>query len=244
MSSHSTKDVAELGRIMGIWAHPDDETWMSGGIMAIARKNKQPVCCISATKGELGNQDPDKWQTNRLGLIREKELQAALDLLGVSCHHWLGFKDADCENVSNKSAVAKIIPIIQEFQPDTILTFGPTGTTGHPDHITVGAWAKQALQALDRTKTNLLTNVVPHEWYTSEGMLIDKKINYYFNIDTPPLALQQDIELCITLPDEILVLKLAALRAQTSQTEKLFAQADLDDIKNMIKTECFNLASF
>ncbi len=49
-------DVAQLGTILGIWAHPDDETWSSAGLMAMAADNGQRVVCVTATYGENGVQ--------------------------------------------------------------------------------------------------------------------------------------------------------------------------------------------
>lgn len=53
-------DVKQLGRIMGIWAHPDDETWCAAGLLAMAADNGQDTCCVTITKGELGVQDESR----------------------------------------------------------------------------------------------------------------------------------------------------------------------------------------
>src|SRR5918998_1048475 len=57
--------VAELGTILGIWAHPDDEAYLSGGLMAMARDNGSRVVCVTATRGELGTPDPAAWPPRR-----------------------------------------------------------------------------------------------------------------------------------------------------------------------------------
>ena len=51
----TAENVAELGTILGIWAHPDDEAYLSAGLMALARDNGQRVVCVTATRGELGH---------------------------------------------------------------------------------------------------------------------------------------------------------------------------------------------
>jgi LmbE family N-acetylglucosaminyl deacetylase len=43
----SHTDVKELGSILGVWAHPDDEAYLTGGLMAAAIANGQPVACSS-----------------------------------------------------------------------------------------------------------------------------------------------------------------------------------------------------
>ena len=49
----------ELGTILGIWAHPDDEAWLSAGLMARAVDAGSRIVCVTATRGELGVQDAD-----------------------------------------------------------------------------------------------------------------------------------------------------------------------------------------
>ncbi|HLZ38595.1 MAG TPA: PIG-L family deacetylase, partial [Mycobacteriales bacterium] len=51
----SPSGVADLGTILGIWAHPDDEAYLSAGLMAIARGAGSRVVCATATRGELGS---------------------------------------------------------------------------------------------------------------------------------------------------------------------------------------------
>ena len=52
-------------------------------------------------------------------------------------HRWLDYPDGGCAAVDAEEAVARIAAIIDEVRPDTVLTFGPDGGTGHPDHIAV-----------------------------------------------------------------------------------------------------------
>ena len=66
----SASDVAELGTILGIWAHPDDEAYLSGGLMALARDAGPRVVCVTATRGELGTPDPATWPPDRLAAER------------------------------------------------------------------------------------------------------------------------------------------------------------------------------
>ena len=65
-------------------------------------------------------------------------------MLGVRHHHCLGYPDGGLVDVDPGSAVARLTALIDQVQPDTIVTFGPDGFTGHPDHRAVGHWATQA----------------------------------------------------------------------------------------------------
>ena len=92
----TSDDVAELGTILGIWAHPDDEAYLSGGLMALARDNGQRVVCVTATRGERGTPDPVAWPPDRLAAERTQELAQCLSVLGVHEHHWLDYRDGEC----------------------------------------------------------------------------------------------------------------------------------------------------
>src|SRR5574338_1709557 len=111
------KDIASFGSILGIWAHPDDETFASGGLAAIASANGQRVCCVTATKGEAGVYRPQDWPADSIALTRAQELSTAQDILGIDEHHWLDYDDGNCSEVDDEKAVQRILPIIHEFQP-------------------------------------------------------------------------------------------------------------------------------
>ena len=62
--------VRALGTIVGVWAHPDDEAYLSAGLMAAAVDAGNHVLCITATRGELGTSDPSAWPPDRLAPVR------------------------------------------------------------------------------------------------------------------------------------------------------------------------------
>lgn len=76
--------------------------------------------------------------------VREKELAECLSILGVKEHHWLDYVDDTCEAVPHEEAVLKLEGIFNDVQPDSVLTFGPEGLTGHPDHMAVSRWTSVA----------------------------------------------------------------------------------------------------
>ena len=89
-------EIRELGTVLSIWAHPDDEAYLCGGIMAIAAAAGSRVVCVTATRGELGVTDPMRWPPEQLPAIREAEIAACLEILGVKEHRWLGYPDGGC----------------------------------------------------------------------------------------------------------------------------------------------------
>ena len=76
--------------------------------------------------------------------VREREWHASLAALGVTEHHLLGLTDGTCAAAPHDLIVAHLAHIIGAVAPDTIVTFGPDGMTGHEDHQTVSAWATDA----------------------------------------------------------------------------------------------------
>ena len=64
--------------LLGVWAHPDDEAYLSAGLMAEYRRRGDRVSVITATLGERGTSDPEAWPPHKLAGLREHELRASL----------------------------------------------------------------------------------------------------------------------------------------------------------------------
>jgi LmbE family N-acetylglucosaminyl deacetylase len=227
----------DLGTVLGIWAHPDDEVYLSGGLMAAARDAGNRVVCVTATLGEHGTADPLGWPPERLGRVRADELRASLAVLGVGEHHQLGLPDGGCAAEPFDVVVDKIAAIVGEVRPDTVLTFGPDGFTGHQDHRTVGAWATAA-HARAGSGARLL-------YAASTGEFLDAWRHVYDRIDVwmaddvpvrfPSAALAVHLSLSATEADR----KLVALRAQATQTAGLVALLGADTVRDWCATEAF-----
>jgi LmbE family N-acetylglucosaminyl deacetylase len=215
-------DTTKLGTIMGIWAHPDDESFMVGGILSMAAAAGQKVICITATKGEAGVQNESKWPAATLAETRSKELAAALKILGIKEQQWLGYTDGGCADVSDDEAVAKIIDLINKYTPDTIITFPPDGMTGHPDHQSVSRWARLAA-AKSGSNPEVYFAVQTQESYDSFLKVMDEQFNVYFATDNPIFIPQDKCDMHFLLPPDIAERKTAALKAQESQFDAMFA---------------------
>lgn len=217
----TTEDIKKLGTIMGVWAHPDDDTYSMGGIMAAAVQNGQTVVIVTATRGEAGVQDEKRWPAAELSKIRTEEMAAALNILGVKHHYWLDYPDGGCKNADQHKATDKIAEIIAAYKPDTILTFGPEGMTGHDDHKTVSVWANlAALKAGSNIKIYYAINTQEQYRALVEA---DKQFNIFFNINEPPVCRSGECAVHFELTEDQYKLKLAALHAMPSQTEALLS---------------------
>jgi LmbE family N-acetylglucosaminyl deacetylase len=213
-------EVAELGTILGVWAHPDDEAYLSAGVMRIALENGQRVVCITATTGELGTDDPFTWPPDVLAPVRRMELRAsfaalASDVDGVIEHHWLDYRDGHCAHIKPDVGAAQIGALIDRVQPDTVLTFDPGGLTGHPDHQAVAEWTTLALET--RVGIEHLETVVPRSWVEQFSDAVD--ISAYFDDDYPHIVDDSDVDLNLVLDDDLWTIKDRALRAHATQAD-------------------------
>lgn len=126
-----------------MWAHPDDEAFLSAALMARARDQGYRVVVATATLGEHGTTDPVRWPPARLAVVRQDELVRSLAAVGVHEHRCLGHRDGALQRVPAAVALDQVAGLIEEVRPDTIVTFGPDGMTGHPDHRTVSSWVSR-----------------------------------------------------------------------------------------------------
>jgi LmbE family N-acetylglucosaminyl deacetylase len=236
MTITDPKDISQLGTILGVWAHPDDESVNSAGIIAAAVQNGQQVICITATKGELGVQDVNRWPAEKLGEIRADELAKALDILGVKEHHWLGYRDGECSKISDEEGADRVIEYIDKYRPDTILTFGPDGLTGHIDHQTVSKWVDLANRGAN---INVYHSVINEEIYNNYLNKLDKQFNMFFNIDEPPLRSKEQCDIALELTTELIRKKYNALKAMPSQYESVFTNTSDDLFDKAFSYECF-----
>ncbi len=232
----SPGDVKRLGTILAIWAHPDDESFCAGGLLAAAVQNGQTVVCVTATKGEAGVQDAKRWPPAQLGDIRAHELQQALNALGVAHHYWLDCQDGRCQQADKTQIMQQLTQLINRYQPQTILTFGPDGLTGHPDHQCVSEWVTDVTKGTDIA----IYHVVQEETsYRSELAEADKQFQIYFNISRPPLRKKADCDIGLALDKDLLTTKRRALEVMPSQTEALLAGMSPQALQALIGTECF-----
>ncbi len=228
MAIKNTEDIKRLGSILCVFAHPDDETFTAAGILAAAVKNGQQVVCITATKGEEGVQDESRWPKESLAETRKSELEQALNLIGVKEHHWLDYQDGKCISADEEKAVSKVAQLVEKYQPDTVLTFGKDGYTGHDDHKTVGVWAKKACSKCSKTP-QVYCVAQPRELYDKYLKSLDDKHNIFFNIDKPNLVSEQESDIYFELDEGLKQLKLETLKVMPSQTENLLSSSNITD---------------
>jgi LmbE family N-acetylglucosaminyl deacetylase len=154
-------------RILGLFAHPDDETFCAGGTLAKYVDAGAEAMVVSFTQGEAGQiRDAGKATRRILGKVRAQELINACEQLGVQQAVCLDYGDGRLHTLDLTILVEKIVEIIRSFKPDIIVTFGADGAYGHPDHIAVSIATTDALPlANDPTAfpAQLEAGLTPHQ---------------------------------------------------------------------------------
>jgi LmbE family N-acetylglucosaminyl deacetylase len=229
-----------LGTLLGVWAHPDDETYLAAGLMAHAAGEGSRVVCVTATKGEGGSWDEKRWPSETMGEVRAGELMRSLDLLGVKEHHWLGYLDGSCAVVPSAEAVSKVRAIMEEVQPDSVLTFGPDGMTDHADHKAVCAWTTEAYRLAAKPGATLYYATTTPEW-VEEFAPRFAKFNV-FAAGFPPVTKPEDLGINFELAPDLLRRKLEAIECHVSQVEYMLRYFGEDFFREAHKFEAFALA--
>ena len=157
---------AQVGRpIVAVFAHADDERVIGPLLSRLAREGRETHLVI-ATDGAKGVRDFARIPAGaELAAARVKEANCAARRLGVRKLHLLGLPDGGLASfdVLGKLRTA-LVAIIDSLEPAAIITFGPEGGTGHPDHRLVGNVVTQIVQADARYATvDLLYASLPTE---------------------------------------------------------------------------------
>ncbi len=133
-------------RLLCVLAHPDDETLGVGGTLAKYASEGIETYVVSATRGERGRfGDAPHPGLEIVGQTREKELRAAAAILGVRSVSFLDYIDGDIDKADPNEAVTRIVQKIRLIRPQVVVTFGPEGGYGHPDHIAVSQFTTAAI---------------------------------------------------------------------------------------------------
>jgi LmbE family N-acetylglucosaminyl deacetylase len=209
-------------RLLGVWAHPDDECYLSAGLMGRVVGSGGSVRVVCATSGERGTDDPTLLGTGRFARLRRAELAASLAELGVDDVRILGLGDGQCTEVDPGRMVDELTGEIRSFGPDAIVTFGPDGITGHLDHLAVSRWATAA--RAQTGSAGLLYAVVTRD-HAARHRDLEERLGLYAELDggRPASVLWSRVALQVPLERDELARKRRALAGHGSQTDALAA---------------------
>jgi LmbE family N-acetylglucosaminyl deacetylase len=146
--------------LLAVHAHPDDETIVTGGILARYSAEGVRTVIVTCTRGDVGGvADNVRVDASGLGALRERELNAAAATLGISRLDVLGYGDSGMlratdnrpvnafSNVDVGAAADQLLRIIEQERPQVMVTYDETGGYGHPDHVKAHQVAVAAFEA-------------------------------------------------------------------------------------------------
>lgn len=145
--------------LLCVHPHPDDETIACGGVLARYADQGHRVMVVTCTGGEEGE--------NLAGIdlggvdmtsVRRREMRAALGILGVDDHVWLGYRDSGMADTAANdhpdsfhradldAAGARLAAVMRDWRPDVVVSDDDRGSYGHPDHVKAHAVTDRAIQ--------------------------------------------------------------------------------------------------
>jgi LmbE family N-acetylglucosaminyl deacetylase len=168
-------------RLMGVYAHPDDETFGNGGTLALYSRRGAETHVVCATRGEVGEAPEDRRGYESIPAMREAELDCAAKILGLTSLRYLGYRDSgmtgsehnahpECTaNAPVEDVARRIAHHIREVRPQVVITFDPIGGYRHPDHIAVHRGTVEAFRMASDASIELggLAPYAPQKLYFS-----------------------------------------------------------------------------
>jgi LmbE family N-acetylglucosaminyl deacetylase len=156
--------MASVLRLLCIFAHPDDESLTCGGTLARYASEGVETSLIVATRGERGwfGDWRDYPGEKVLGVIREQELRHACEELGIARLDFLDYCDGDVDLADETKMVAKLVRLLREIRPHVVITFGPEGLYGHPDHIAISQFTTSAILLAADQQYPYAVDLAPH----------------------------------------------------------------------------------
>ncbi|MGI9068896.1 MAG: PIG-L deacetylase family protein [Pyrinomonadaceae bacterium] len=248
--------------LLAVFAHPDDESLAMGGTLARYAQAGVDVSLVCATRGEWGLiSDPTIVTRENLGEVREQELRAACRVLGITHLHFLDCPDSDVNHTDWPEVEAKIVSHIRELQPDVIVTFGPDGLYGHPDHIAVSTlttaafksageacqFTEQFAQGLGPHRASKLYYAQFPQNFAAEliaALSVEHDAPQLWGFDADMFGVPEElITTTIDVADEVSK-KIEALRCHRTQLEadNVFALIDEHTARRFLSREYFRLA--
>jgi len=133
-------------RILAVFAHPDDET-PAAPLLAKCAAEGCDVFLALVTSGQKGNANTSIPPGEELGAVREQEARCAAAALGIHEPIFLRFMDGELSQPAVAPAiVARLRQLFDDLRPQDVITWGPDGGSGHPDHRAVSNLVTQVFQ--------------------------------------------------------------------------------------------------
>ena len=173
-------------RILGVFAHPDDEVFVAGGTFAKYVSRGAAAMVLCATRGEAGQiRDARVATRHTLGAVREHELREACAVLGIQQVTCLDYADGRLRDADFDDLVASVTAAMRAFGPDVVITFGQDGAYGHPDHVTISGATTRAFDLVGRPDGDDRQPRLYHSHFArSRVLLLDRLARWLVGLET------------------------------------------------------------
>jgi mycothiol S-conjugate amidase len=148
IDSHWLEDKPARRTLLVMFGHPDDESFGPGGTLARYAATGVAVHYVCATRGECGTVAPAFLEGYKdIAELRTAEQDCAAKALGLRAVHYLGYRDSGMPGTPDnqhpnafaaaplEKVTGQMVALVRALRPQVLLTFGPYGGYGHPDHI-------------------------------------------------------------------------------------------------------------
>ena len=168
--------------ILGIFAHPDDESLACGGTLARLADAGARVIVVCASHGEAGSVcDPSLVPAgDNLGRVRARELVEAAAVLGIAEVTVLDHPDGELRWAHVPELHTEIVRLLERHRPDAVITFAEDGLYWHLDHIGVHERTYTAVVSLGTSAPPLYYVTMP------EGIMLRVVEAAHAKLGAPP----------------------------------------------------------
>jgi len=201
-----------------VLAHPDDESMGAGGLIVRHTRNNMLVRLVCATRGEQGwGGRPPGARKEDLAKIRTAELEAASKALAIVEVELWDYPDGGVDGTDRAEISDRIGQVIRDFGPAAVITWGPDGGYGHPDHIAIGACTDAAVAAIGEDDRPALYHLAIDEQLAGSYRELINLVPT--DGEAMPLAVADHVDVIFELsPDEV-KMKLRAIYCHESQLQ-------------------------
>lgn len=200
-----------------VLAHPDDEAMGTGGLVLRHTRNEIPTTLVCATYGEAGwmGKPPGAKQED-LAEIRARELEDAAAALGLTGVELWDYPDGGVKDSDQQEITQRIWEHVTKARPRVVVTWGPDGGYGHPDHIAVGACTDAALSSMAEGDRPALYHIAidPQlaDFYREATSLSTRDGSF-------SIQPQEHVDVVIELSADEVMMKLRAIECHRSQLQ-------------------------
>ncbi len=201
-----------MSTLLAVIAHPDDESYSFGGLIALAARAGWECHIECVSSGENGKIDGRSAAPATVRSVRERELAKSCDVLGAGKPHFWRLPDGGLAPLDGASRLRRLL---RRWKPDIVLSLGADGAYGHPDHVAVHRWVLAAWQSMRSERPRLLLAAFPRSLFLPQ---YEKCIAMMGDPPSPPASAigsdTFDYEVSVKLVESA---KLAAVAAHRSQ---------------------------